>query len=92
MMLIDRNDPSYSFTLDVVKTWEKQKRMVTSRILPQIRKVLGSRYQYNDSEARDIIKQLHRSRHRVYNIQQNQARAKRDTRCKRGNTKRADVR
>jgi len=66
--------------------------MVTSRILPQIRKVLGSRYQYNDSEAHDIIKQLHHSHHRVYNIQQDQAHAKRDTRCKRRNTKRADVR
>jgi hypothetical protein len=66
--------------------------MVTKSVIPIIRKRLGARYRYNDSEARDIIQGLHRSRHRVTNINTDTERAKKDQRQKKANAKRADVR
>jgi hypothetical protein len=74
------------------KTWEEQKRMITDKVIPAIRKQLGSRYRYNDSDACQIIQNLHWSRHRVANIQQDKERAKKDARRKKTNSKRADVR
>ncbi len=91
-MLVDSDDIKEIYHLDPAKTWEQQKSAVTSKVIPALRAVLGHRYRYNDSEACDIIKRLHRSCHRVYNISQVDERAKQDKRHKNGNTKRADVR
>ncbi|CAB5197266.1 unnamed protein product [Rhizophagus irregularis] len=80
-----------SLFLDYTKSWNEIQNHVIKETMPTIDKSLSSKVQYNSTELKNVLQQLHRHRRENWKISQNSEKAKEDKKRKGTNSRRSEV-
>jgi hypothetical protein len=77
--------------MDHKSRWTDIEKHVIQNIIPAIKRVLGDRFQYTDTELKKVLQNLHRHRRDAYTVSINPLKSKANKQRTGTNSRRKDV-